>query len=207
MAEIYLLRHGEAVHKIESEHVIGGRSSEAELTCLGVQQAFRAGEWLNANVSLQYFACSTAIRATQTLDSALKAMGQPNAAFESFADFEEMTQGPADGKLRKTIYTPEVTELRRLRDLDFTVPGGETPREVGVTGLKRVLHIARQNPEDATLIVGHGFKIRALVGQILGWSLADIVSAKTPNASLTHLTISNEDIRVNCIGKDIAKTS
>lgn len=206
MAEVYLLRHGEAAHNLVAAERIGGRSSNAPLTERGRGQTYRAGQYL-ANIPFSTFAASTAVRAGQSMQQVLAGMNVAQQGFASYKDLEEMTQGPADGKLRRTIYTPEVAMQADIQGLDFAIPGGETIREIGKQGLRRIVTLVEEDPEGTILVVGHGLKFRALLGEALGWNRKQILTTSIPNACLSHLTIhADKAVDLHYVGKDIAGT-
>lgn len=206
MTEVYLLRHGEAAHNLTAAEQIGGRSSSSPLTRRGQKQALRAGRHL-ADITFSTFVSSTALRARQSMQEALAGMSLPQQPIELYEDLEEMTQGPADGKPRSAIYTPEVQALMDLKGLDFAIPGGETIREIGKQGLSRILMLADKEPGGTLLVATHGLRIRALIGEALSWDRERILKTETPNGSLTRLTIhEGSKIELHYIGKDIAGT-
>src|SRR4051812_6652127 len=73
-AEVYLFRHAQTEMNI-NEHLVGGRSNEARLTTLGVEQAKRLGKLLlEKNIIPTEIFASIAIRAIDTAVLALEQM-------------------------------------------------------------------------------------------------------------------------------------
>lgn len=205
MAEIYLLRHGESTRN--REDVVGGQSNECELTEVGVSQSQRAGLWLaHSKIIFDHFVSSTAVRARRTLDNVLSQLDIPFDTPTYYTDLLEMSQGIAEGKPRRTIYTPEVVEQIKLRHFDFAIPGGESIRQVGMRTLYRLKKLAADDPDGTFLVVGHGLSFRSAIGLEQGWSHKKIISAHTPNCSLTHISIFDNEFQLHSFGEDVAET-
>lgn len=199
--KIFIARHAECEMNLIYDEIIGGRSNESPLSELGEAQAAQLGRYiLNHEINPDFYFASPAVRARDTIDIVLKTMGlsQPVTIDERLL---EMSQGDAEGKPRKEIYTDAVLAAIRRQLLDFALPGGESMNEVGERVLEWLNEVAKLYPEKTILAGGHGLAIRCAAGMVLNWSHPEILAAQTPNASLSLFVVEKGVVRVMFVGK------
>lgn len=100
--------------------------------------------------------------------------------------------------------------IAQAEQFDFRHEGGESLISVGDRMLDFMQRAHQANPESTILAATHGQAIRAVVGRLLGWSRFETTidpTKVTPNVSLTHLSVTDETITVNYVGKQIITQS
>jgi broad specificity phosphatase PhoE len=207
MSEIYLVRHPESALNTQRS-IVGGRSNETPITLKGEQQArqFTKAFLVNYPSPDVYFA-SPAVRTHKLMQIYSETLGQPIELFTD-DDLQEMSQGSAEGMLRSEVYTPEVLEQIIQQQKEFSLPNGESVNNVYRRMSSWAIRTACEHQNSVILAATHGQAIRALVGGILGWSQYETTidpTRITPNVSLSHLTVLNDEIKVNFWGKEIVE--
>lgn len=205
MTEFLFVRHGESTGNLTPERICG-RSNHLPLTNRGRKQARLLGEYLGAvGYSPDIVFSSGAIRANETAKFASVAAG---LLYPIHIDerLQEVSQGPYEGQLSGEVYTDEAVELYQLNEsLRSKLPGTESIYEAQgrVKGFLRDTH--QRYPDGAVLVFSHGFAIRALTGALMNRSRKEILGGRVPNVSLTSITVTDGQARVNYLGKTVIK--
>ena len=203
MTTLYLLRHGESTMNIKAKELVGGRSNHAHLTEKGMAQAYHAGEWFKAqHITPGIVMSSPATRTIETAQQALRGMSL-QATITIDDRLQELSQGAMEGKARADVWNDEALARLQLAPMDFAHPGGETFRDVQRRMGEWYNDTVEQFPNDTILVTAHGLATRALVGLLLDWDHAGIISATTGNCSLTKITHTGNTDIVECVGKTI----
>lgn len=203
MTKFLFVRHGESTGNLTPEYICG-RSNHLPLTGSGREQARLLGEYLGAvNYFPNIIISSGATRANETAELATTAAG---LLYPIHIDerLQEVSQGPYEGQPRGEVYTPEAVEIYQLnKSLHSKLPGAESIAEAQQRMLCFVSDAYRLLPNGTVLVFGHGLAIRALAGALTSRSRKEILEAKTPNVSLTSITVTDGQTRVNYLGKTV----
>ncbi len=186
MASIFLFRHTRSKMNDE-EHLVGGRSNHTPLTDLGESQAKQLGLWIaQRKLVPDVIYASPAIR---TLATARIALSEAGISKDLIIDdrLQELSQGVEEGKPREEVYHPGVLEQINQQLKDFKFDGGDSMNDVTVRK-KEWSEEARSITEHNVIFAfTHGFAIRCYVGDMLGWSHAQIRDNQVDNGSATVL--------------------
>lgn len=183
---IYLIRHGEAVANVEN--ILAGMRSDTGLTPLGVTQAERLRDRLEATgeITADALIASTLPRAMQTAEIIAPALGLTIIPDD---DVHELRPGEADG-LRVSEYLKRYGPFRDFREEPYypLAPGGESWGGF-VTRVGDALHrIAREHDGKTVVVVCHGGVVDASL--LIGLGMATITPAvgqfHTYNTSITE---------------------
>ena len=189
---------------VRATELVGGRSNHAHLTKKGKRQALLAGQWLlEHNVSPSLVVSSPATRTLETAQQALRGM---HSAAPIITDdrLQELSQGIMEGKPRQEVWNEAAVQQLQRAPMMFAHPGGESWYEVQQRMLEWYEETADRHPHDETILVAaHGLATRALVGLLLGWSHAQMMSTETTNCSLTKIIRTDTDDIVEYVGKEI----
>lgn len=182
--DLYLFRHGEALNNVQS-NMVGGRSDNAPLVENGVRQANDLGERLKViNLYPNEVYSSTAIRARQTGQIALDAMGV-------FIDIKlderlhEQDTGDWTGCLAKDIFTEEMVNTIEASGKDFRSPNGESMNDVGRRMYDWAESLGSGTDDEANIVFAftHGGAIRAFASRLYEWSHAQTYQTRPSNTS------------------------
>lgn len=187
--------------------VVGGRSNPVPLTPEGRSQARRLGRALARSWTggFDRVYSSPAVRAQQTVRLALG----PQTPLTLVDALQEMSQGAAEGQLRRQVYTGAVRARIAVDLLDFALPGGESMNQVAdrMLGWMTQIHRAGVGPTEGagpTVLVGtHGIAVRCVVGRLLGWDHARILRTVVPNASVTVLRFDASGVTVPAFARTV----
>lgn len=187
MLTVYLIRHAESEGNV-NHHLIGGQSNHLPLTVRGQAQAQRLGARLQREAyHFDRFYASPAVRAQATAATVAAAIGYPPAAIRTDARLLEISQGEWEGKVRREIFTEARQAEIATQPLDFTAPGGESPRQVA-DRMEAWLQEAIAGADGLHLAaLSHGFAIKCLVGRLFGVDPLRARYLVTHNTSLTVL--------------------
>ncbi len=205
MTEFLFVRHGESTGNLTPERICG-RSNHLILTDRGRKQARLLGEYLSAaGYSPDIVFSSGAIRANETAELATVAAG---LLYPIHIDerLQEVSQGLYEGRLRDEVYTTNAVELYQLNEsLRSKLPGAESIHEAQerMSGFLRDTH--QRYPDGVVLVFSHGLAIRALAGALMSRSRKEILEYKTPNVSLTSITVTGGQAGVDYLGKTVIK--
>lgn len=191
-ARILLVRHGESEVNAHGAHLVGGRSSWAELTERGKAQSRALGRrWIDELHDDHVVVSSTAVRATQTARYALEAAGCRLTRLRTSEALEELDQGAWTGRLRAEIYTPAQQAVIEQDHWTFSAPGGESQADVHQRASAYLLHSVVR-PGLTAWVVCHGVVITSLLA---GWAGVDRQSAwriRIANTAITELSFDGE---------------
>lgn len=207
MTQFYFVRHAETEMNVQPD-IIGGRSNQTPLTPRGKRQAALFGEWLGAQEDIKpdIVYVSPAIRTRDTAHIILEHSQLEGIPYRIDERLQELSQGIKEGASRNATYTDTVRQLIAENPLGFKFEGGESIEEVMRRMYAALSSFHALHGGKTILVVSHGFAIRSLVGHIEQREHDDIVfGMKTPNVSVTHITINENLPKVHTIGHDVAK--
>lgn len=205
MTEIYLVRHPETEHNANPD-IVSGRSNSVNLTPRGFEQARQFSQAFVETYPTPDAVYSSPALRTQTLAQIYTEQNNIPPPIAIDDDLQEMSQGVAGGKNRLLIYTPDVIERINQELFDFKLPGGESLNDVSTRLLGWVWRMHVAHPEQTVVAFTHGQAIRSAVGALLGWSHYEVTrdpSKQTPNVSVSHLSVHDDTITVNYMGRVI----
>lgn len=195
--QILLIRHGESETNIKG--IFAGHT-DAELSETGLKQARITAEYLkDRDISAVY--SSDLIRAFRTAGETARLHG-----LEVIKDkrLREIYGGKWEGSTpeeRTSLYPEAVQEW--MRNIEYHIPGGESPKEVQTRMLECVIEIAKKHIGQTVCVTSHAAAIRALCAAVFerdGIGYADIKSVT--NASVTTLVYENGELYVKEYGYD-----
>lgn len=201
---VFLARHAESVLNT-TPHIIGGRSNHTPLTPDGVEQARQLGSFIRkTNLVPDHTFSSPAIRTIETTRIAFEEAGFDHPV-QIDEGVQELDQGDWTGLLRDEKYTPSVlSEIERL-EKSFKAPGGESMNDVGIRMMnaieKRAVELLSEDPITLWFTT-HGFATKCIAGHIHNWSRHRIYTSVVPNASLTLLTRTNGNWKLEYLGRE-----
>lgn len=194
-ARVLLVRHAESEYNAHRSHLVGGRSSWAELTTQGKEQARALGAlWASQLADDHLVVASTAVRATQTARYALESAGARLTRLHTTEALEELDQGEWTGRPRDQIYTEAQKSVIQKDHWNFRPPGGESQSDVHRRS-SEYLHRFVIAPGRTAWVVCHGVVITSLLA---GWLDLDRQTAwrvRIANASITELAFDGEGFR------------
>ncbi len=164
---LYIVRHGETDYNRQG--LVQGRGINAPLNDFGKRQAKAFYD--------AYHICrfdkvytSNLLRTEQSV-AAFIAAGVPHQKLEGLDEISWGSQeGVAFSEESKNLYLETVAKWR-AGDLDATVAGGESPKEVMKRQKKAMDVIMSEEGERDVLICMHGRAIRILISWLLGYDL------------------------------------
>ena len=190
MKTLYFVRHGEAETNVMSPRRVGGRSSWAELTPHGIDQARALGQrWRRQRPPCDLIAASTAVRAQQTARYCVDEAGWGRERIETYPELEELHQGDWTGKLYADVYTAAQIELIEAQQWYFRAPGGgESHDQVFERTADWIERKVLNTAVEHAWVFCHGLVIKLTLTGLTG--LDRQVGWKIPidNASITTLT-------------------
>ena len=157
---------------------LGGQHNEVALTSKGERQAALLGTRLAFDkIKFDAVYTSTAVRAMETADIALRVSGLTGSApMEHSSALLEQAQGEWEGKERKDVYTAQVHQDMLDLHMDFCAPGGESlravqERAIGFLAPKieewKAVSVA-EGREVVIGVFGHGGCIRVMLHHFVG---------------------------------------
>lgn len=185
ITEVFLIRHAESAKNLQPD-LICGRNPEVPLSEVGEAQAAHLGKFLvrHAILPSEVYASPT-VRARQTAKLTLQSMGL-HMPIREHDDLHELSQGDWENKPVAEMYTDDVMQQLQLQGKDFSVPGGESTRDVG-NRMRRWLDTEVQLDEGVYFAFTHYFAIRSLVADLCDWTDDYTASVNAGNTSITHL--------------------
>lgn len=189
MTEFLFGRHAESSYNLEQSHLICGRNNHTPLTPHGEQQARDLGAYLQqANYVPSMIFSSGAVRTDRTARLASLTAGY-NIPIISDNRLLEVSQGPYEGCPRDEVYSPEVVTAYNLTTLHGKLPGTESILDTQLRMLEFFNETHATYPGSKIPVFSHGLAIRSLAGKIRGHTKPQILTAATPNASLTSIVM------------------
>ncbi|CAF0793056.1 unnamed protein product [Adineta ricciae] len=168
---LIFIRHGQSEANKVFE-LICGQSISSELSSLGREQAILLGKRLKyQKLNFDYILCSTAMRAKQTAELALKLTDMDLSKLVLSDALLEQSQGDWEGKNRYLCYSADIMTQMNDLHIEFTPPNGESIRMVqkrAVNFLKPYIEQAKQRSIEETreisiAIFGHANCIRSII--------------------------------------------
>ena len=202
MTELLFVRHGESVANLDLSR-INGRSNHTPLTPRGERQARLLGAHL---CTLRYapdaIFSSGAVRADTTADIATSTAGytSPIAIDERL---QEVSQGPFEGRLRNEVYSPEAVAAHNLDSVHGKLPDAESLFEAYERMLDFTSDAYRRYPDGRLLVFSHGLAIRSLAGIARNHTRPQILTASTPNVSITAIDMTETGPTIHYVGKTV----
>lgn len=203
MTEVLFGRHGESPYNLENARLICGRNNDIPLTSTGEQQARLLGLYLRSiDYTPDAIYSSGAVRTDMTARIAAESAGldQPITIDERL---QEVSQGPYEGQVRTSVYSPETIMAHNLDSVHGKLPGSESLFEGYVRMSNFVKDAYYRYPDGQLLIFSHGLAIRALTGIARGHTKRQILDTVTPNVSLTSLSVTDSGFDVHYVGKTV----
>jgi broad specificity phosphatase PhoE len=184
---LYLIRHGESVYNAEGR--IQGHSS-VPLSELGWRQGEAVAEVL-AKEPIDALYSSPLPRAHQTAEILAARLKLP---IHSDDRLKEVNVGIFQGQLRCELEKTYPAELARWvsEELDYTLPGGESRRQLIERGRAALLEIV-QHDHQHVAVVSHGRLLMVTLKSLLGMPFTQ------PPFSLQNGSITT--IKYNAVGR------
>lgn len=204
MTEFLFFRHCETEMNT-MQHLVGGRSNHTPPTARGKRQAVLLGDYLrSANIAPAAVFSSGAVRTDTTAALALERAGiaQPVIRDERLL---ELSQGEYEGLPRELVYTPENLARYNLAALSGKLPTGESILDVQQRKRAFLEETHERYPDGTVLVFGHGLAIRALAGEIRGYTKQQILAEETDNVSLTAIDVTDHIPTVRFVGKTVVR--
>jgi len=182
--KLWLVRHGQS--EWNRTHRVSGQADPA-LSDEGRAMAGRLARLLRTE-RLDAIVCSTLRRTVETAGPLAQELGLP---IRREADFREQGLGLAEGRYRDER-DPEVAALWQARDHDrvnFRIPGGESFAEVHARVARLLTGTVATRCGERALLVGHRNSLRAALGFLLGWDLAESAAARVRTKFLYEIDL------------------
>ncbi len=182
---IHLVRHGEST--FNAEHRIQGQS-DPPLSELGRRQSTAVADALSTRPIEAVFS-SPLQRAWNTALAVAERHGLP---VETDPRLMEINAGEFQGQLRRDLELARAEELARWLsgDDDFTIPGGESRRQLTERGCE-VLRSIAANGHGEVVVVTHGGLLSVTLRALLGMS-EPLPPFSLQNGSITRLEVDRE---------------
>ena len=206
LCEFYFIRHGES----ESNAIPGlvtGVDFDSPLSEKGGAQARLLGQRLrDEGVLLDRVYSSSLVRAVQTTEAILEAMGQPGRSFNRVDALIEQQIPGWRGVRQEDAYTPQMVAYMRSKSAHFVPPEGESFRMVQ----RRVSNwlddeiiynkdLVAKERSLTVAIIGHGAATKSLFQHIMGFDEGLIRRLSIYNCSISRLLFNKEGWSVICI--------
>jgi broad specificity phosphatase PhoE len=188
---LYLARHGETEWNVV--HRLQGRS-DTMLTARGVEHG-RALATLLRSVPLDAIYTSTLRRTVDTARPTAEAHG---LASQARAALDEISYGVLEGRLA-TDPEPQFRRLwaaRKADPLHFAAPGGESYPALMDRVAPFVAELWTRHAAGTVLVVGHRATNRALLAQLLGLPLAEVLAFKHKHDVVVEIRPGMEPARI-----------
>lgn len=190
MLNMYLIRHAESEMQLKP-HLICGRSLLTPLTSKGRIQAKLLGKRL-ATLHIDELWASPAVRAYDTMDLARLEMSE-------YMDINvddallELHKGDWEDRVRAELFDalPDVSEQAKREGLDFSLPNGESPRQVTARMMEWAVERSWLSSRKTIATVSSGMAMNCLLNEILGLGEDIDLWPSIQNTSLTHVFCAN----------------
>ncbi|CAF0971972.1 unnamed protein product [Rotaria sordida] len=207
---LYIIRHAESEINAASTHICG-QSVPCMLSSLGNEQAILLGKRLKyQNIKFDSVLCSTAVRAQQTAEIALKTMNIDTSKLIISSELLEQSQGSWEGMSRALAFTPEVIQQWNELHFEFCPPNGESKRMVqkrALAYLEPIIEQAknqslRENRGISIGIFTHGNLIRSVLQYYLQSNPKYVWLIQQNNTSINEILLNENGISVVKINDD-----
>jgi probable phosphoglycerate mutase len=204
--EFYFIRHGESASN-SVPGFIAGVNFDSPLTDLGLDQARLLGERLkDEEVAFDRVYSSSLVRAVQTAETMLEAMGEGGRSFPKVDALIEQQMPGWRGARVEEVYTPELLAYMCAKASHFVPPDGESHRMVQrrTTGWleQEIIYNEELVSKEQSLtvaIVGHGAATKCLLHYFMGFDERLITTMTLDNCSITRFTFSKDGWTPLCI--------
>ena len=198
---LYIIRHGESDMNTQP-HIVGGRSNQANLTDVGVEQARQAGRFLRSQgIVPSHVYVSPARRTRHTAEHALATAGVSLVPIIDDA-LQEMSQGDWENQLRAETYTDAIIQEITKTGKAFKAPGGESMIDVGERMRAWADDLAARHKTGTVLVFGHGLAIRCLASILHDWTHEKTRDEPLPNASVSLFVYEDGAWRLEYLGRE-----
>ena len=206
LCEFYLIRHGESVSNA-SPGFVSHINFDPPLTSKGLDQARLLGLRLKReSVQFDRVYSSTMVRAVQTTEAMLDAMGQPGRSFTRVDALIEQQLPGWRGVRKEEVYTPEMIAYIRGKRSHFVPPQGESQRMVQ----RRMANwledeiiynddLVGKETSLTVAIIGHGAATRCLYHYIMGFDEGFIPRIGIDNCCISRFVFNKEGWFPICI--------
>ena len=190
--ELYLIRHGQSESNANTEYLQG--SIDCSLTPKGFMQARLLGKRLKEDgITFDRVYSSSLVRAVQTTQTMLEAMGEPERKFPHITAITEQRTTGWTGLRASDVLTPELLSYMRTKAAQFVPPDGESfnmvQRRVSNWLEDEILYNSDLIGTDRSMrvaIVGHGIATKCLMRYILGFDEQYIWKMTLENTSVSR---------------------
>ena len=187
--EFYFIRHGES--EVNRAGVrIGGESAWAELTDEGKDQARALGHYLKL-IEFDAYYTSDVVRTQQTARYFFEAQGNIYQKIKRDHHLKEQSQGDWEGKLRASIYTPEIKSQIHWTFIPGDEIKGESQQQVAERMVKWIKEKIKEHSNQRILVFSHGLSIRYLVVDLFNLNREMARTIPIHNTSLTVIRYEN----------------
>lgn len=189
MAEtnLFIVRHGET--DLNRDGILQGRGIDASLNTTGRRQAVQVSEYLEST-NIDQIITSSLKRSKQTAD--------PIVDFHqiegrSYPELDEMHFGELEGEPVTDVKDSlnEIHAIWSRGDVDYSIPGGESPQAVFKRADGAVQSILKQSEGESLVMILHGRLIRILLSVWLGHGLKNMHLIHHQNGAINHLKFLN----------------
>lgn len=192
--DIYLIRHAESEYNAHHNHKIGGRSSWAELTPKGIEQARALGRRLHQeDLHFDAVYCSPAIRTQQTARYAFEEAGQtPHITL--IPSLQELSQGDWEGLVRETVFGRADIAAALAADNWNLIPGYERKGESQAMVAARMgswLEAIIEQQKGTIAAFTHGMAIKFLLTDQFGYDRQTAYQMPMDNTGISTITYRN----------------
>lgn len=185
--DLFIIRHGET--DLNKDGVLQGRGIDASLNDTGRKQALQISSYLQG-IKIDRLITSSLNRSNETAD--------PIADFHqiekrSYPELDEMHFGELEGEtvndVRDTL--DEIHTIWSGGDIDYRIPGGESPQSVFKRADGVVQSVLKQSDGESLVLILHGRLIRILLSVWLGHGLKNMHLIHHQNGAINHLKYLN----------------
>lgn len=204
--EFYFIRHGES-RSNATPGFVAGADFDTPLTDRGFIQARRLGERLKREGrSFDRVYSSSLVRAVQTAETMLEAMGEGGRAFPRVDALIEQQMPGWRGLRADEVCTPELVAYLRTKASHFVPPEGESHRMVQrrVSGWieDEIVYNEEVVASEQSLtvaVVGHGAATKCLLHYLMGFDEGLITRIALDNCSITRFRFDRSGWSPICI--------
>jgi len=204
MTNFYYVRHCETDMNTK-RHLVGGQSNLTPPTERGLVQAKQFGIYLReADIVPDAIYTSGAVRTNATARVALRVAGISMDFIED-ERLLEMSQGIMEGKPRELVYAQANKDKYQIETMHGKFPGGDSLYDLQTRNREFMDEKHIEHPTGLVLVFGHGLAIRALAGQVRGYSREQILGEDMDNVSLTRIDVTDEKPEVIYTAKNVIR--
>ena len=204
--EFYFIRHGESQSNA-TPGFVAGADFDTPLTDRGFVQARRLGERLKREGrKFDRVYSSSLVRAVQTTETMLEAMGEGDRPFPRVDALVEQRMPGWRGLRVEEVHTPELVAYIRTKASHFVPPEGESYRMVQrrVSGWieDEIVYNEEVVASEQSLtvaVVGHGAATKCLMHYLMGFDEGLIMRIALANCSITRFRFDKSGWTPICI--------